>query len=354
MQNLQFFLDSFEASAKMHGFVQREPTGLISDYFPSEFNLSAGHQHVIPVLQSAEPLKESMKISIIETCFRRSDLERIGYSPDHLLTFEMGVCAVMSPNASLSDLVEQVLDSGLNWLTEVGIKSEQLFFTYSLGANVFGEEIGEDTISLNALKKLSVPDKNRKGIYGRRNFIFSQGELRPAGHSLEIFHRNGNSFREIASVNIYTRLFRSQRLVQTVNSAVGIGMGFERVCAAVNKKNSVFLIDVFSPAMELMKRSIGDCDEYLILRPRLFLICELIKSICFVVSAGQLPDQSPRGRILKRLIKKVCSELNYIGFPEEETVDQCVDSFISQYSSRYATMIPARGVIKSMIHDLAT
>ena len=340
-------IKSFFMYAAESGFVSKKRSSLISPFFKNDFNLSAGHQYVVPVLGSKERVYPQ-KIVINEPCFRRIDLQKIGYSPFHLLLFEMGVVALIGFSQDIREWVEEVLRFTIKWLNEQSLDCSKLIFTICQQANVLGKKFGADKVSYNALKKLGCSEENIVWTSGRRNFIYSQGENRPAGYSIEIFYRSDEYFVEVASLNIYTHMFKGNSLTRTVNVAVGGGFGFERITYVKNSYRNVFQIDIFSGFMNLVRKYFLE-NEFLLIQPRLFRIGEILKALVFIISDGQLPDRSGRGKILKRLAKSMFSEIQYLGLPAEEIVERGICEFGKVYRERYPQILEKYGLIKDVI-----
>lgn len=67
-----------------------ESQDLITPYFVDEFNLSAGHQFVLPTLHNDNAIDATNR-AITQWCIRKDDISRVGYTNRHLSSFEMAV-----------------------------------------------------------------------------------------------------------------------------------------------------------------------------------------------------------------------------------------------------------------------
>lgn len=327
-------INNFFSEAKVWGAEKKPRSSLVSPYFKDDFNLSAGHQYVIPILKSNNP-KNKIKISINEPCFRRVDLKTVGYSISHLLLFEMGVFGVFGAIKHSDEILFEIFEFAINWLNNLGIKKSELIFTISSGANVLDLFFEKDTKSQKLLRKVGIENSQILLTKGRRNFIFSQGENRPAGYSIEIFYKCNESFVEIASINIYSHIFKDGTLIKCENLAYGCGFGFDRINFIINNLSNVFETDNFQPFNNFMKSLVDKKATYNIFKNRFNLIGELIKSLMFTISDGQIPEKSPRGKIQRKLLKSVLSEFDYLDLKKDVVLTKIVNTFVESFSTRY-------------------
>jgi alanyl-tRNA synthetase len=351
MKTLDEIIVSFFDSATAEGFDMKPRGSLLSPYFQNEFNLSAAHQYVVPILSSLKELAPQ-KIVINEPCFRRIDIEKIGYSPYHLLLFEMGVIGILGYTPKKSEWLREILKFSVEWLRNLGFKTDELIFTISAGARILWKTFKKDNDSYAVLKSLGVSDENILWTKGRRNFIYSVGDNRPAGYGIEIFCYTNDTFVEIGSLNIYSGIYKNGSFHETLNTAIGAGFGFERLSYIINHYDNVFQIEIFSRFMEIVREYFEREIDFTLIKQRLCTIGELLKVLVFVISDGQLPDQSSRGKILKKLAKNFFSEIIYLGLPPEEIVMKGVRSFLEIYSKRYREIKSKEDLIKSIILDL--
>jgi len=352
MYTLTEIINSFKDTAKKLNFEARPAGGLISPYFEGEFNLSAGHQYVIPILTSQENV-DLQRISIIEKCFRRTDFGRVGCSNFHLLLFEMGVIGLLgrlTADNSIKYVINKVLEFTFKWLhEELSLIKSEFLYTICKEADVFGEKFLEDKISLECLRKYGVPDKQILPVKGRRNFLYSEGLNRPAGYSIEVFYKSNDIFTEIASINIYTRIFKDGSLIPTTNIACGNGFGLERLLCVLNSNKSIFDTEIFSSLLNYFTNFFIDEKEILLSKDKINLIMELLRSSTFIIGEGQCIDNSGRGKILKYLLKQMFSEIHYLHLPIQQVINQAITIICKTYESRYPGLEEKEEIIKEVI-----
>lgn len=82
---------------------------------------------------------------------------------------------------------------------------------------------------------------------------------------------------------------------------------------AVNNIPSIFHIDCISPLLELISKELDySTKEMHLFFPSVRAVIDSIRSATFICSEGIKPDNSSRGRILKRLIKNYNTQLKYL------------------------------------------
>jgi len=352
VKKIDEIIDSFSQLSIARGFDIKPRGGLISPYFENDFNLSSGHQYVQPIILSSEKV-EPYKIAVDEPCFRRADISKIGYSLYHLLLFEMGVIGILGYTSQRAVWLREVLQFSAEWLHSLGLEIGELFFTISSGVKIHGKSFKKDNDSYAALRSMGISEKNIIWTKGRRNFIYSRGHNRPAGYGIEIYcpTKNG-AFVEIASPIIYTDIYKDGFFEEALNSAVGVGFGFERISYVINSYDNIFQTDIYSRFIALVRQYFDKEVDFQLIQSRLYTIGELLRALVFIISDGQLSGQGGRGKIMRNLIKSLFSEINYVGLPTEEIVIKGVRTFIETYSQRYPEMKSEEDLIKRTIFNL--
>jgi alanyl-tRNA synthetase len=338
MNNRSFddILSIFFSTASKNGFIEKERQKLISSHFHDEFNLSAGHQYLKPILKSEK--KEPIDRMVInEPCLRRMDIERIMSSSLHLLLFEMGVFGVFGYIEDMQDEETVVIATLLEFLEKAGIDQNKLTFTTSLGAKINGQVFIEDSISSQILLNQGIGEDKIIKTHGRQNFIYSKGDERPSGYSVEVFYNHSdNNFIEIASINIYKYLYQNGILIPSIaNTALGCGIGFERVLSIINNGDSIFDLDPFNSFIKSCKILFENSKIHYLVIKRLAVIMELIKALSFIIFDGKTPDNTPQGKIMKSFLRKLNSEISYLDLPFEKVLEFGLYHFQHYYRSRY-------------------
>lgn len=133
---------------------------------------------------------------------------------------------------------------------------------------------------------------------------------------------------------------------------VDTGMGFERLCMALQGKTSNYDTDVFQPIIaEIAKISgIAYADgtrSAIAMR----VIADHIRAIAFTIADGQLPSNTGAGyvirRILRRAIRYGYADLNL----REPFLYQLVDVLAAQMGSFFPELVKQQELVKKVVHE---
>jgi alanyl-tRNA synthetase len=333
MDSLNSFINNFFNFGKLNNYDITQRSPLVSPFFKDEFNLSAGHQVLMPTILSNEsqPIR---RIIVNEPCLRRIDFEKLGVSNIHLLLFEMGVFGIFGERKNENENRYSILSDCFNFLSSLNLNRNNIFFSVSNGAEIQNHKFDPDNKSCLILKEIGVSAKNIIQTFGRQNFIFSKGDNRPSGYSIEIFYNYENQFVEIGSINIYEYIFVNKEFVKnTANFGIGCGFGFERLQFILQKQRSVYDLDLFCDTINKIKEKFNPVN-FLIIKERLIKIIELLKTLLFIHFDGQMPDKSPHGKIMKIFLSKLISEVNYLSIGRND-IGVIINNIYFNYSGRY-------------------
>ncbi len=100
---------------------------------------------------------------------------------------------------------------------------------------------------------------------------------------------------------------------------VDTGMGFERICAVVQKKNSNYDTDVFAPVLEEIERISGrkyspelTNSDGIAMR----VMADHIRALSFAIADGALPGNEGRGYVLRRILRRAARYARNLGMRE--------------------------------------
>jgi alanyl-tRNA synthetase len=86
---------------------------------------------------------------------------------------------------------------------------------------------------------------------------------------------------------------------------VDTGMGFERICAVLQKKTSNYDTDVFQPVIreiaEMAGKAYGDDEETDI---AMRVIADHIRAVSFSIADGASPSNEGRGYVIRRILRR--------------------------------------------------
>ena len=358
----QKFLDFFKS--KQHLIVPSAPLVLKND--PTLMFVNSGMAPFKDYfLGNAKPT--SPRIADSQKCLRvtgkQNDLEDVGHDTYHHTLFEM------LGNWSFGDYFKR---EAISWawelLTEVyKLPKEKLY------VSVFGgdekENLELDT-EAEAIWLEFVP-KDRI-IYGsKKDNFWEMGDVGPCGGCSEI-HIDLRSDAEMALkagrdevnndhpqvIEIWNLVFMqferraNGSLIALPNKHIDTGMGFERLCRAIEGKNSNYDSDVFQPIIQFVATKAGvKYAENEKTDIALRVVADHIRAITFTIADGQLPASNGAGYVIRRILRRaVRYGYTYLGFTEP-FLCQIVALLATQFKDVFPEIINQQEFITNVIHE---
>jgi len=322
------FLDFF--AGKQHQIVPSAPLVLKND--PSLLFTNSGMvQFKDYFLGNATPA--SKRIADTQKCLRVSgkhnDLEDVGLDTYHHTMFEM------LGNWSFGDYFKK---EAIAWawelLTEVyQLPQERLYVTVFGGDK--GDNLPVDEEAIELWKQHVPPERILHGI--KKDNFWEMGESGPCGPCSEI-HIDLRGSDEVKKkpgkelvnsdhpqvVEIWNLVFiQFNRLASGVleplpNKHVDTGMGFERLCMAIQGKTSNYDTDVFRPLMDFIALNAqvqygAEHKTDVAIR----VMADHIRAVAFAIADGQLPSNTGAGYVIRRILRRaVRYGFSYLNFKE--------------------------------------
>lgn len=299
----QQFLDFFKS--KQHRIVQSAPVIPFDD--PTLLFTNAGMNQFKDVFLGTGS-REYKRAADTQKCIRVSgkhnDLEEVGHDTYHHTFFEM------LGNWSFGDYYkEEAILWAWELLTEVWkLPKERLWVT------VYKDD--DEAFKLWQTKT----DINPKHVlkFGEKDNFWEMGDTGPCGPCSEIHINVGDDFDNPDYVNagspecieIWNLVFiqynrdENGKLHELPAKHVDTGMGFERVCAVLQNKNSNYDTDVFSPLIEEISTISSvkyDKEED---RIPMRVIADHIRALTFAIADGAVPGNEGRGYVLRRILRR--------------------------------------------------
>jgi alanyl-tRNA synthetase len=326
----QAFLDFFRS--KEHLIVPSAP--LVAKNDPTlMFNNSGMAQFKDFFLGNGTP--PSRRIADTQKCLRVSgkhnDLEDVGFDTYHHTMFEM------LGNWSFGDYFKK---EAITWawelLTEVyKLPKDRLYVSVFEGDSKdgvpFDQEawdlwkpiVGEDRIILGN-KKDNFWEMGDTGPCGPCSEIHI--DLRPASDVAEISGKSlvNNDHPQVVEIwNLVFMQFERKAdssLVPLPATHVDTGMGFERLCMAVQNKTSNYDTDVFQNTIQVLETLSGKkygAGEEPFADIAMRVISDHIRAVAFAVTDGQLPSNVKAGYVIRRILRRaVRYGYSYLGLQE--------------------------------------
>ncbi|MFH6935825.1 alanine--tRNA ligase [Flavobacterium sp. FlaQc-30] len=318
------FLDFFES--KGHTIVPSAPIVLKDD--PTlMFNNSGMAQFKEFFLGNGTP--KSPRIADTQKCLRVSgkhnDLEEVGIDTYHHTMFEM------LGNWSFGDYFKK---EAINWawelLTEVyKIPKENLYVSVFEGSKE--DNVPFDQEAWDIWKTLI--DEDRIILGNKKDNFWEMGDQGPCGPCSEI-HVDLRTPEEKAAVsgkslvnndhpqvveiwnNVFMEFNRKAdgSLEKLPAQHVDTGMGFERLCMALQGKTSNYDTDVFMPLIREIETITGSkyttndvtdiSDEQNKMNIAIRVIADHVRAVAFAIADGQLPSNTGAGYVIRRILRR--------------------------------------------------
>jgi alanyl-tRNA synthetase len=311
----QKFLDFF--ASKSHQIVPSAPLVLKND--PSLLFTNSGMVQFKDFFLGNAISKYS-RVADTQKCLRVSgkhnDLEDVGLDTYHHTMFEM------LGNWSFGDYFKK---EAITWawelLTEVyKLPKDRLYVTVFGGDAKDNLPVDEEAKAL--WKSVIAEDRILHG--SKKDNFWEMGESGPCGPCSEI-HIDLRSEAEIKLkpgkelvngdhpqvVEIWNLVFMqfnrlaSGKLEPLPNKHVDTGMGFERLCMAIQGKTSNYDTDVFRPLIDFIalhaKVKYGvEIKKDIAMR----VMADHIRAVSFAISDGQLPSNTGAGYVIRRILRR--------------------------------------------------
>jgi alanyl-tRNA synthetase len=318
------FLDFFQS--KGHLIVPSAPIVLKDD--PTlMFNNSGMAQFKEYFLGNATP--KSTRIADTQKCLRVSgkhnDLEDVGFDTYHHTMFEM------LGNWSFGDYFKkEALPFAWEFLTEVlKLDKDRLYVSVFEGNEA--ENVPFDQEAFDIWKQFVPEDRIILG--NKKDNFWEMGDQGPCGPCSEI-HIDLRTDEERAAVtgrslvnadhpqvveiwnNVFMEFNRKAdgSLEKLPAQHVDTGMGFERLCMAIQNVTSNYDTDVFTPLIEKVEQITGlkytsnevknISEEQNKINIAIRVVVDHVRAVAFAIADGQLPSNTGAGYVIRRILRR--------------------------------------------------
>jgi len=311
----QSFLDFF--ASKDHKIVQSAPMVIKDD--PTLMFTNAGMNQFKNIILGNDPIKYA-RVADSQKCLRVSgkhnDLEEVGHDTYHHTMFEM------LGNWSFGDYFKkEAIEWAWEYLTEVlKLDKDRLYVTVFEGYAPEGLDRDDEAAAIweQFLPKDRIINGNKKD-----NF-WEMGDTGPCGPCSEIhIDIRPNSERALVDgltlvneshpqvIEIWNNVFMQYNrkadgsLEGLPAKVIDTGMGFERLCMAMQGVQSNYDTDVFTPIIAEIGKVCGaeyGKNEKIDIAMR--VIADHIRTIAFSITDGQLPSNAKAGYVIRRILRR--------------------------------------------------
>ena len=354
---------SFFAS-KGHQIVPSAPMVVKGD--PTLMFTNAGMNQFKDIILGHAEIKYP-RVADTQKCLRVSgkhnDLEEVGHDTYHHTMFEM------LGNWSFGDYFKkEAIEWAWEFLTEVlKVDKSRLYVTVFEGAEDEGLHRDEEAAGYWAQY---LPQERILNGNKHDNF-WEMGDQGPCGPCSEI-HIDIRSEEERKAVDGLTLVNQGHPQVIEIwnlvfmqfnrkadgsldslpNHVIDTGMGFERLCMAIQGKTSNYDTDVFTPIIQAISTLTGvnygaDAKSDVAMR----VIADHIRTIAFAITDGQLPSNAKAGYVIRRILRRaVRYGYTFLG-RRDAFMYSLIPALIDSMGDAYPELIKGKDLIQRVIKE---
>ena len=311
--------DSFKSffESKGHQIVPSAPMVIKDD--PTLMFTNAGMNQFKDIILGNAPAKYK-RVADSQKCLRVSgkhnDLEEVGHDTYHHTMFEM------LGNWSFGDYFkEEAISWAWEYLVDVlKLNPENLYATVFEGSAEDGLERDNEAAGYweKYLPKDHIINGNKKDNFWEMGDTGPCGpcseihiDLRPAEERAKVSGRDLVNHDHPQVIEIWNLVFMQFNrkadgsLEGLPAKVIDTGMGFERLCMAMQGKTSNYDTDVFQPMIKAIATMAGteygkDNQQDVAMR----VFADHIRTIAFSITDGQLPSNAKAGYVIRRILRR--------------------------------------------------
>ena len=351
-------------ASKEHQIVPSAPMVVKGD--PTLMFTNAGMNQFKDIILGNVPRKYS-RVADSQKCLRVSgkhnDLEEVGHDTYHHTMFEM------LGNWSFGDYFKK---EAINWAWEylvevLKLNPERLYATVFEGSPAEG--LDRDNEAAGYWEQYLPKDHILNG--NKHDNFWEMGDTGPCGPCSEI-HIDLRSDEERAAVSgadmvnkdhpqvieIWNLVFMQFNrkadgsLEPLPAKVIDTGMGFERLCMALQGKTSNYDTDVFQPIIKVIAGMAGttygtDKQQDIAMR----VIADHIRTIAFAITDGQLPSNAKAGYVIRRILRRAV-RYGYTFLDRKEAfMYKLLPVLIETMGDAYPELIAQKTLIEKVIKE---
>lgn len=356
----QKFLDFFQS--KSHQIVPSAP--IVNKDDPSLMFTNAGMNQFKDLFLGNQAPKFP-RVADTQKCLRVSgkhnDLEEVGIDTYHHTMFEM------LGNWSFGDYFKkEAIEWSWELLTDVfKLPKDRLYVTVFGGDNA--ESLDRDAEAADFWA--AFVDRERILDGSKKDNFWEMGEQGPCGPCSEI-HIDLRPASEIEKtpgkelvnndhpqvVEIWNLVFiqfnrkADSSLESLPEKHIDTGMGFERLCMAIQGKESTYDTDVFTPLINFIEAQSGKkYGENIDVDIAIRVLVDHIRAIAFTIADGQLPSNNKAGYVVRRILRRaVRYAYTFLGF-KEPFFHKLVDILAVQFDGVFPELIAQKDFVTRVI-----
>ena len=314
--------------------------------------------NVAPKFKRAADSQKCLRVS-----GKHNDLEEVGLDTYHHTMFEM------LGNWSFGDYFKkEAIDWAWEYLVDVlKLNPEHLYATVFEGYAPEGLERDNDAASY--WEKHLPADHIING--NRHDNFWEMGDTGPCGPCSEIHidlrdeaERAAKPGRELVNashpqvIEIWNLVFMQYNrkadgsLEALPAKVIDTGMGFERLCMALQGKQSNYDTDVFQPLIGKVGEIAGvkyGADTHTDVAMR--VIADHVRTIAFSIADNQLPSNAKAGYVIRRILRRAVRYGYTFLNLKSAFMYQLIDTLIESMGEAYPELVASADLIKKVIKE---
>ena len=294
---------------------------------------------------------------------KHNDLEEVGHDTYHHTMFEM------LGNWSFGDYFKQgAIDFAWEYLVDVlKLNPDMLYATVFEGSPE--ENLERDNEAAEIWEKHLPKDHIING--NKHDNFWEMGETGPCGPCSEI-HIDLRSPEEKAKINgrdlvnqdhpqvieIWNIVFMQYNRMANGSleplpfKVIDTGMGFERLCMALQGKTSNYDTDVFQPLIrkigQLSGKTYGEDNKVDV---AMRVIADHVRTISFSIADSQLPSNAKAGYVIRRILRRAVRYAYTFLDQKQAFMYRIVDTLIESMGNAYPELKDQSELIKKVIKE---
>lgn len=338
---------------KSKGHLELESASLIPEGDDSLFFVNAG---VTPLKKYFDGtiVPENKRLTSIQKCIRTNDIENVGVTKRHQTFFEM------MGNFSVGDYFkEEALDFAYEFLTSeewCAIPKELLYCTiYMTDEAAYNKWVSLGMIPSHIVRLKENFWEIGSGPCGPDSEIFfDRGEkYDPNGDALDKFKQDEDQERFVEIWNNVFSQYNSEPGVdrslykELPHKNIDTGAGLERWCCIFQNVDSNFDTDLFVPIIKQIEVISGEKYDG---SANFKIIADHIRAITMALSDGAIFENSNRGYVLRRLLRRSVRAGRKLNI-NEPFMYRLVDTVVEIMKESYPKLEETKSTVKTLILD---
>ena len=295
---------------------------------------------------------ENKRIATIQKCIRTNDIDNVGVTKRHQTFFEM------MGNFSIGDYFkEEALEFAYEFLTGeewANIPKEKIYVTVYHNDSVAAKK----WVELGLAEDHVVPLEGNFWEIGEgpcgpdSEIFFDRGEeYDPDGDALEKFKNDADQERYLEIWNNVFSQYNSKpglsrgEYPELPNKNIDTGAGLERWCCIFQGVDSTFDTDLFVPIIKAIEDLSGKVYQG---EMPFKVIADHIRAITMALSDGAVFENTGRGYVLRRLLRRSVRMGKKLGL-NEPFIYKLVDTVVDIMGESYPDLLNTRGNVMTLV-----